>query len=370
MKSSLNRYKRVGLVCVALGSIAISQQSLAAGTSSTVTISNTATVNYQVTGVAQTPVNSNAATFRVDNKVNLTLTHVGAAQTTVFAGQPNGTVAYRLDNLGNTDQGYSFTLVNLGGDGFDVTGETARVSTQACTPGSTTAPAYVPGTDNLQVVDTLAPDTCRWVFFVGNTPVGTANGLIANVTLQAITRIAGTAGVTLQPQTGSGIADDKDNVDVVFADTGKDATETTAGAYIVSTAALAVAKSSTVISDPFNLAVFPKAIPGATMEYAITLTNTGGASASVVTISDPVPANTTFALPAYNGNVSNVSIQVGAAAPTFCIAEVGADSNTDGCSRPTVLGVETLTVGTPALTTVNTGGVATQVAIRFRVTIN
>jgi uncharacterized repeat protein (TIGR01451 family) len=140
--------------------------------------------------------------------------------------------------------------------------------------------------------------------------------------------------------------------------------------YYVQTAALAVAKTSTVVSDPINGAlapgVFPKAIPLAVVEYGITLTNTGAVSASVVTVTDLIPANTTFATGTYNAGASNVNIQVGAV-NTFCVAEAGGtDSNADGCVR-TAGGV--LSVGAPALTTVATGA-GNAVTVRFRVTIN
>jgi uncharacterized repeat protein (TIGR01451 family) len=120
-----------------------------------------------------------------------------------------------------------------------------------------------------------------------------------------------------------------------------------------------------VISDPFNGTTNPKAIPGATVEYAITLTNTGAQNASVVTITDPIPTNTTFVPAGYTGG-NNVEIQVGATV-TRCLAEAGGtDSNADGCVRTAG---NVLTVGSPALTSVATGA-GNAVTMRFRVTIN
>jgi uncharacterized repeat protein (TIGR01451 family) len=56
-----------------------------------------------------------------------------------------------------------------------------------------------------------------------------------------------------------------------------------------------VTKQSRVLSDPFNLAVNPKMIPGATVEYCIVVVNAaGGGAADSVAISDAIPANTTF----------------------------------------------------------------------------
>ncbi|MBU2038967.1 MAG: DUF11 domain-containing protein, partial [Gammaproteobacteria bacterium] len=49
-----------------------------------------------------------------------------------------------------------------------------------------------------------------------------------------------------------------------------------------------------VLWDPINETNNPKAIPGATVQYSITLTNLGATDANDVNISDAIPANTTF----------------------------------------------------------------------------
>src|SRR5688500_5204863 len=116
MQSFNRQLRRAGLAFVAVGSIVGSEMALAEGTASGVTINNTATVNYSVSGVAQAAIgssptgNSSGAgsptLFVVDNKVNLTVTRVGVAQTPVASGQTGRTVAFRLENIGNTSQGY------------------------------------------------------------------------------------------------------------------------------------------------------------------------------------------------------------------------------------------------------------------------
>lgn len=253
-----------------------------------------------------------------------------------------------------------------------------RVSADAtCALNSTTPPAggYASATDTADYVQTLTADSCRWVYIVADTPAGRANGDLANVSLTAVTVVAGAAnsGVTVDVTQTAGA--DTAGVDVVFADAlpTRDGREIAQGTYVVSTAALSVQKTSSIISDPFlgtaGPGVFPKAIPGAVMEYAVQLTNTGGANAAVVSITDAVPANTAFAAGQYNAGASDVSITVGAGAPTFCIAEAtGTDGNGDGCFRTSLNG--TLTVGAPAVSSVAQGGAATRVTVRFRVTIN
>ena len=49
-----------------------------------------------------------------------------------------------------------------------------------------------------------------------------------------------------------------------------------------------------MISDPLNGTTNPKMIPGAVVEYCISVNNAGGTAASAVDISDTLPATTTY----------------------------------------------------------------------------
>ena len=60
------------------------------------------------------------------------------------------------------------------------------------------------------------------------------------------------------------------------------------------TANLAIAKTSSVVSDPVNGTANPKAIPGAAMRYCILVTNNGSGTATGIAIADALPAGTTF----------------------------------------------------------------------------
>ena len=124
MKSFLSKYKRVGLACVAFGAIAVSQQALAGGTASNTTISNTATVNYQVGGVAQPFIQSSptgnstssgtATTFLVDKKIDLTVQEVsGNATANVAPGSLNQVTMFFVRNDGNDPQGMTLTSADL-----------------------------------------------------------------------------------------------------------------------------------------------------------------------------------------------------------------------------------------------------------------
>lgn len=392
MKSSLKQIKRVGLACVALGSIALSQQSLAAGTPAGTSIQNTATINYEVGGVPQTAINSNIASFVVDNKVDLIVTRLDSAAVAVSPAGTNYVTTFFVTNIGNKSQGYVFNGSLSGtGDANTASGTTnpfgapndtltmlntrTFVSAVDCTitPGdplpSSSTPTFNAVNDTAVVVDTLAADDCAYVFVVADADTvanGFDDGDTAVVRLTAQARVAGSNAATTMTRHNDD-ADVAGTEQNIFADAGTDATEAADSVYVVSSATLAVLKSSAVIFDPVNTAPNYKAIPGAVVEYSIELTNTGSEDATGLAITDTLPTTgITFLTGQYNSGASDVSIQIGSGAPTFCVAEVSAGPSADGCYL-TPGGV--LTVGAPAVTQVQDGGVATRVTVRFRMTI-
>jgi uncharacterized repeat protein (TIGR01451 family) len=209
-------------------------------------------------------------------------------------------------------------------------------------------------------IDTLNADTSQLVFIVADVPLTATNGQFANVRLTARVAQPGTGGATLVVESAGA---DTAGVDIVFGDTGRDATESADDQYAVQSAALSITKTSTIVSDPLNGTTNPKAIPGAVIEYLVTVANTGSLAAGGVNLSDTLDGNLTFLQGQYNGNASDVQIQVGAAPATFCVAEDGADANADGCNRTG----QTLSVNPAVAISVPAGQSAT---VRFRVTIN
>jgi hypothetical protein len=99
------------------------------------------------------------------------------------------------------------------------------------------------------------------------------------------------------------------------------------------------------------------------MQYQILVANTGATSATLQNVTDtlPAPATIVFRQGDFTG-ATDIEIQVGAGAPTYCVAQAGADVPADGCFRTG----NTLTVQAPAITSVAPGS---QVAVRFRMTI-
>jgi uncharacterized repeat protein (TIGR01451 family) len=344
--SSIQQMRRVVLAAVALGSIGVSGTAFAQNTASGTTVTNTATVNYSVNAIAQTPIAA-STNFVVDTVVNLNVT--GGTTVNVTPGQTAAVTIYTVTNTSNATSNFTLAPTNQAGDNFDVTNLAVRVDGN----GNGT---YEPANDTATSITGLVRNGSVAVFILGDVP-GTATNTqtsIARLTANAINPATSAAWVN---DTG---ADVQGTVQIVVSSNTAFAQDT----YVVATATLGVNKTSSVISDPFNGITNPKAIPGAVMQYAIAIANTGSQAATLQSISDPIPANTTFLTGPFTGT-TDVSIQVGAAPATFCVAEAGGtDTNTDGCVR-TVGGA--LTVGAPAITSV---AAASTVTVRFRVTIN
>lgn len=367
--------RKLGLAVMAAGSLAIWQQAYAAGTAANTSINNKATVSYTVGSVVQTPIESSPTgnstagvgngtntAFVVDNKIDLTVVEVGATATIVTPGQTLAVTTFTVTNTGNSPQGYQLLLTNLtGGTLFGGTDNT-DVAALAWFVDSNANGSYQAGVDTATAIDTLAADATITVFGVVTVPGTATNNQFANVRLRATAADPGTNGATLVTETAG--ADTAGTVDVVFADTDRNGWQEADDQYAVQSAALAVAKASSVVNDPINGATNPKAIPGAYVEYAITMTNTGAMPANGVAINDPLPANTTFRADAY-GASQDVRLQVGSAAATYCIAESPSDTNNDGCYRNAS---GELIVGGGAMPVVATGA-ANAVTVRFQVVI-
>jgi len=209
------------------------------------------------------------------------------------------------------------------------------------------------------------------VFILGNIPAGAVDGDAANIELTATAHKAGGAGLGVI-EAESGVNDDPATVQIVFSNN----TGTDQDSYLVGSATLAAVKASEVISDPLGqVAPAALAIPGAFVEYEITITNTGGSDATELVITDDIQGELTFATGTYNAGASDVEIVVGASPAVFCVAEIGGvDTNGDGCFRDAA--GDSLSVSIPISVTFPTGLTVTTVApddeviVRFQVSIN
>ncbi len=368
-------------VFVGLMGILFAQTTFAVGTLSGTSITNDATVNFDSGGVGQTPVTSAPAVFVVDNKVDVLVAEISDGAAIVVPGQlvagfvDPQILGFTVTNEGNTAQDYALVAANLA-DGASVPFTAALTDSDSATSTATTITMYEDGGngifDGTDVVVTflnaMAADETRTVWVVADIPAGAVDGAVIGVSLQATTHDS-TSGI-LDPLTAETVgADTPGSVDVVFADDNPSVTSTDdvaedgqasdRDAFLVQSAVLTISKASAVISDPFNGTTNPLAIPGAIVEYTTTVTNTGTAQATSVTISDDLSTEIG------NGTVAFASDQYAVTFDIQLVINSGAPTNlteqTDGDQ-----GVFAANVVTVDTITLNAGDDA---VVRFRITI-
>lgn len=272
------------------------QNAAAAGTASGTTISNSASLAYSVGGVAQTGITSAAASFVVDEKVNLTV--VGGATTSVVPGATGQVTTFTVTNNANSPLDFSLASNQATGDQFDATACSVFVESGA-TAG------YQPAQDTALFIDELAADATATVYTVCSIPatVVNTNTALVGLTATALGTFTGTNGTYVATPAAQGAAivatagaDTPGSVDIVFADiagtedAARDAKHSARDTYSVVTAALTVTKTATLLCDPFNGVTNPKNIPGAITQWSIAVANSGSAPATLTTITDTLSA--------------------------------------------------------------------------------
>lgn len=347
-------------------------QAQTTGTAAGTVVSNTAQASYTVNGTAQTTA-SNAASFVVDRKVNLTVVANQAAATQVNLGQAGAVTSFRVTNNTNGVQDFLLAATQVVPAGILTGTNNFVLSNLKIYVDANANGVYDPGVDTATFIDELAPDGTATVFVVGDVP-GQQNADRSFVGLDvtaAAGGAAGTQGTALVP-TDLNLPDQNNTVDVVFADDDDDgalgfdiARNGQGWAYAayqvgVHAVSLSVVKSATVLSDGVSL-IKPKALPGAVVQYCLTVGNaTLLTPATNVTLSDVVPANTSY-VPG--------SIQVGGIGTAGVCLVGGVPVADDGSTTGLYTGgynaaTRTVTAIIPLLP----GG--TSLAASFRVTVN
>jgi uncharacterized repeat protein (TIGR01451 family) len=300
------RDPRNGSLPIAVAAVAFilgaAQLAGAVGTASGTSVANAATVDYQVGGIDQDTVTSNTVSFVVDNMVDLTVATTDGAAVPVTPGSADQVLTYTVTNNGNTVQDYSLAAQAASGawggatDNFDA--DSVRVFVDSNGNGT-----YDPVLDTGTYIDELAADASVSVFIVANIPIARANGDGALYDLIAQTAQGGSSGSQGADilTDDSAVPDNPATIEIVFADGAgpadavNDGRHSSRDAYLIDTATLGVVKTSVVVDDPVNGTTNPKAIPGATVRYTITVTNSGDEDATSVVLVDQIPVNTAYA---------------------------------------------------------------------------
>jgi uncharacterized repeat protein (TIGR01451 family) len=301
---------------VALGGLGTA---LAAGTDAGTSVSNTFTLDYDVSGVAQTQVtNSGSPTlFTVDRKVDVTVTSQGDQNVT--PGATGQRLVWGVLNSSNDNIAYRLSVADVAGDDFDASSIAAVYYTDAggdgvFTPGVDDAGAGTSYTLGSGVTANVAPDATIWVVLTGTIPGAAANGDQDGVVLvadsyyptasldPAYAATPGTNITTAGANTLTGAAQDfLADGSGSSAEAANDGAHSDTAFFNVVSAALTASKAVAVVATvPVNCATDAVAggfaAPGACVEYVISAANAVSASAAAtnIAISDVLPDEVAF----------------------------------------------------------------------------
>lgn len=295
------------------------QNAKAAGTASNTTISNSATLAYTVAAVPQTDITSAAATFVVDNKVNLTVAKVADAN--VIPSSTKQALAFTVTNNGNTSQRYALS-VTAGAENFttNIASTSIYLDVNANNAWDVGDTLYTSAAD---FGDVLADGSLK-ILIVADITTPNTNGQTAVFNLVATTVTIG--GTTVTSATGA--PDTPGSVDVVFADVAgstdaaNDGIHAASATYTIASSAITVTKTATLLCDPVTATGANRLnIPGSITRWTITVSNgAGGSDATLTSISDTLAATTTF----------DTHLSVPDGTPANCVSAVGTAESASG----------------------------------------
>jgi uncharacterized repeat protein (TIGR01451 family) len=259
---------------------AIASPASAAGTLAGTAIDNVATATYELPSGAETSVDSNIVSLKVDELLDVTVASSDPGDVATQPGLTGQLLTFLVTNAGNGTEKFTLAAVsNGGGDDFDPSVTAIILDTNgngAYDAGLDTV--YVAGINDPQ----LDPDQSISVFLLSAIPVIAGDGDRGRADLGAV-------AVTGSGAPGSSFAGlGQGGGDAVVGATGADGSDD--GYYRVTRASVAFVKSA-VVADPFG---GTSQVPGATITYTLAATVGGTGSLANLRVSDSVPAGTSF----------------------------------------------------------------------------
>ncbi len=268
---------------------------LAGGSTAGSSITNNVSVSFDVGGVTQTAVTA-SNTFTVDRKIDVLVDFAGTAATSVAPGAQNQVLAFDVTNLSNAVIDIRLAAALNAGNAANI----ANFEVYRDTNGDRSLSAAELAAGPITYLDEVAADGTVAVIVIADIGLGAVNGNEFDVVLTGTAReggTAGTQGAAITQTAGANTA----GVDTVFTDgagttdAARDGAYSDVGKYVVAGATMSVSKTSRIVSDPVNGPTNPKAIPGATIEYCIVVSNAaGGATGTNIDVNDDLPADVSY----------------------------------------------------------------------------
>jgi uncharacterized repeat protein (TIGR01451 family) len=346
---------RLGAMVAAL---LLGQHAMAIGTEAGTGIDNTVTVDFEVNGVDQADL-TDSVSFVVDRRVDFDLTPLGTALVDVTQSQTGAYFDFLLSNDSNSPLDFQIDLAQMIGGSVRSVGDTGTMTTvdYAVSANSVANGDTDPARLGPQFVDQLAADDSIRIRVYGDAAAAMLDGEVAGVQLDATAAEPGSGGATILVDT----TDTDAGIDNVFAEDGAggDGIQITNDGWIVVSADLAVTKAYTVIAGDLGSG---QPIPGATVQYVITIVNSSATPAEAVLIDDVLDPDVTLNLnvAAYGGNDIDVDL-----AGTTLPCDVETNGDGDGCD----LTGTTITVGAADYVPTIIIGDSQTLTITYQVTI-
>lgn len=317
----------------------------AIGTDAGQPIENTATVNFAIGGVAQTPVDSNTVVTTVDELLDVVIVNDIGGPVGVSSPDSGVILQFTVTNNGNGSETYRIIAddaINEGG--FDPSIDQLYLETNGL-PGLQIGgdTAYVSGTSD----PVLAEDESITVYVVADIPGGFNSGDDGDVQVRAIAdTIISQTGIDNPddagwPSPGDSYAGQGDGGGQAVVGSSNDINNLlvrSTGTYEISDAVVSISKTATNVLDPFGGSTV---VPGSIITYELQVTVGGTGDAEDLVINDVLPAELEY--------VAN-SLQVGGAAEDDDFAPSGTDnSGFNSGSGTVVVDQGTVSGGSPTL---------------------
>jgi len=336
-------------------------------------VQNTFTLTYDVGGVTQPvidtsdPTDPNGPTeFTVDRLIDLTVASSG--DNTVAPGATDEELVFSVTNDGNDTQAYALSVVEETADDIDTddpAGATPVLVYYIDDGDGVYEPNAgdgAPVTYNPANPPELGPDEVLWVVVSQDIPASAVDGNEADVSL-----VADTLEPAASPNAGTPVTGDSDGntltgaAENVLADGSGTANEvanagdhSATGTYIVAAADVEASKAVTIHSEDgtgctvmTSTATGGYGIPGACVEYVISVENTGSTAATDIIINDVLADELDFAGAVFGGDFTGGSFASPAlpAANTDCTGGACV-INLTGASLPAPVSPAVSTTGT------------------------
>jgi uncharacterized repeat protein (TIGR01451 family) len=273
--------------------------------------------------------------------VDFALAGQDASQTvSVEQGSTNQIMVWRLENEGNDTSGYDLTVAQSGSLNltYDKTGSGAKgtYSVYVGTSATDSAGDVLYDTDGIVNIGNIAADGIRFIKIKASFRDTDTDGSKATFELAATALNAGTTTPTIAVR-GQGLM----GIDTILVNSNAEgqAVEKSTEEYIVTAPKLTASKTVTVVSENLNgsfacataaaVAGAEAAVPGACIEYTISVTNAADTTSAArdLTITDALPADVTYRAIYANNGFTTVNHAAGTITATVTTLAKGATAS-------------------------------------------